>query len=60
VVIETVFSLRGLGQLAWNAISRNDYPVVQAIVLIIALFYIVLTLLADILNAVLDPRLRAR
>ncbi|MGY0555075.1 ABC transporter permease [Vreelandella sp. 2A-K22] len=60
VVIETVFSLRGLGQLAWNAISRNDYPVVQAIVLIIALFYIVLTLLADILNAALDPRLRAR
>ncbi|PCF96851.1 ABC transporter permease [Vreelandella nigrificans] len=60
VVIETVFSLRGLGQLAWNAISRNDYPVVQAIVLIIALFYIVLTLLADILNAILDPRLRAR
>ncbi len=60
VVIETVFSLRGLGQLAWNAISRNDYPVVQAIVLIIALFYIVLTLIADILNAVLDPRLRAR
>lgn len=60
VVIETVFSLRGLGQLAWNAISRNDYPVVQAIVLIIALFYIVLTLLADILNAILDPRLRGR
>ncbi|NGO91290.1 MAG: ABC transporter permease subunit, partial [Halomonas sp.] len=60
VVIETVLSLRGLGQLAWNAISRNDYPVVQAIVLIIALFYIVLTLLADILNAVLDPRLRTR
>ncbi len=60
VVIETVFSLQGLGQLAWNSISRNDYPVVQAVVLIIALFYIVLTLLADILNAVLDPRLRAR
>ncbi|WP_249976195.1 ABC transporter permease [Vreelandella olivaria] len=60
VVIETVFSLRGLGHLAWSAISRNDYPVVQAVVLIIALFYIVLTLLADILNAALDPRLRTR
>ncbi|KFF48939.1 ABC transporter permease [Salinicola sp. DM10] len=60
VVIESVFSLGGLGQLAWDAISRNDYPVVQAVVLIIALFYIVLTLLADIANAALDPRIRTR
>lgn len=60
VVIESVFSLNGLGQLAWDAISRNDYPVVQAVVLIIALFYIVLTLLADIANAALDPRIRTR
>jgi len=60
VVIESVFSLGGLGQLAWDAISRNDYPVVQAVVLIIAIFYIVLTLLADIANAALDPRIRTR
>ncbi|MBJ7538730.1 ABC transporter permease [Marinomonas transparens] len=60
IVIESVFSLKGLGQLAWDAISRNDYPVVQAVVLIIAVFYIVLTLLADVLNAMLDPRLRVR
>jgi ABC-type dipeptide/oligopeptide/nickel transport system permease component len=58
VVIESVFSLQGLGQLAWDSISRNDFPVVQAIVLIIAVFYIGLTFLADILNAALDPRLR--
>lgn len=60
IVIESVFSLKGLGQLAWDAISRNDYPVVQAVVLIIAVFYILLTLLADVLNAMLDPRLRVR
>ncbi|MAM57653.1 MAG: ABC transporter permease [Salinicola sp.] len=60
VVIESVFSLNGLGQLAWDAISRNDYPVVQAVVLIIALFYIVLTLLADVANAALDARIRTR
>lgn len=60
VVIESVFALQGLGQLAWDSISRNDFPVVQAIVLIIAVFYIVLTFLADVLNAALDPRLRAR
>ncbi|QMV13879.1 ABC transporter permease [Vibrio spartinae] len=58
IVIESVFSLRGLGQLAWDSIARNDYPVVQAVVLLIAVFYIVLTFLADLLNAVLDPKLR--
>lgn len=58
IVIESVFSLHGLGQLAWDSIARNDYPVVQAIVLLIAVFYIVLTFLADLLNAMLDPKLR--
>jgi ABC-type dipeptide/oligopeptide/nickel transport system permease component len=60
VVIESVFSMQGLGQLAWEAISRNDYPVVQAVVLIIAVFYIALTFLADVINAMLDPRIRTR
>jgi len=55
-----VYSLQGLGQLAWDAISRNDYPVVQAVVLIIAVFYIALTFLADVINAMLDPRIRTR
>jgi peptide/nickel transport system permease protein len=58
VVIETVFALHGVGFLAWESISKNDFPVVQAVVLILALIYIALTLLADLLNAVLDPRLR--
>jgi len=60
VVIESVYSLQGLGQLAWDSIARNDYPVVQAVVLIIAVFYIGLTFLADVLNAALDPRMRTR
>jgi peptide/nickel transport system permease protein len=51
VVIETVFAMHGLGYLAWESISHNDFPVVQAIVLLISLFYIVLTLLADLLNS---------
>jgi peptide/nickel transport system permease protein len=59
VVIETVFALHGVGFLAWESISKNDFPVVQAVVLVLALIYIALTLLADLLNAVLDPRLRA-
>ena len=58
IVIESVFSLPGIGFLAWESISKNDFPVVQAVVLLLALIYIGLTLAADLLNAVLDPRLR--
>lgn len=58
VVIETVFSLHGVGFLAWQSITRADFPVVQAIVLIIALLYVVLTFVSDLLNALLDPRMR--
>ena len=58
VVIETVFALNGLGYLAWEAILHNDFPVVQAIVLLIACIYIVLTFLADLANGWLDPRIR--
>ncbi|AXV83829.1 ABC transporter permease [Ralstonia solanacearum] len=60
VVIESVYAMQGLGQLAWEAIARNDYPVVQAVVLLISLFYIGLTLLADVINAALDPRIHTR
>ncbi|MGE0715567.1 MAG: ABC transporter permease [Alphaproteobacteria bacterium] len=58
IVIEAVFSLHGVGYLAWESIQRSDLPVIQAIVLMIAMFYVVLTLLADLLNGWLDPRLR--
>jgi len=58
IVIEAVFALHGVGYLAWESISKNDFPVVQAVVLFLAVIYIALTLLADVLNAVLDPRLR--
>jgi peptide/nickel transport system permease protein len=60
IVIESVFSLHGLGYLGWESISRADFQVVQAIVLILASIYILLTLLADMLNAFLDPRIRVR
>lgn len=59
IVIETVFALHGVGFLAWESISKNDFPTVQAIVLLLAMIYTALTLFADLLNAVLDPRLRA-
>ena len=59
IVTETVFALHGVGFLAWESIGKNDFPVVQAVVLVLAVIYIALTLAADILNAVLDPRLRS-
>ena len=58
IVVEAVFSMHGIGHLAWEAIARNDFPVVQAVVLVLAAIYITLTFLADILNALLDPRMR--
>lgn len=59
IVIETVFALHGVGYLAWESIAKNDFPVVQAVVMVLAIIYIGLTILADILNALLDPRLRS-
>ena len=59
IVIETVFALHGVGFLAWEGIGKNDFPVVQGVVLVLAVIYIGLTILADILNAMLDPRLRS-
>lgn len=58
IVIETIFAINGLGYLAWESIQRADLPMMQAIVLVLSLFYILLTLLADLLNAFLDPRIR--
>ena len=58
IVIETIFAINGLGYLAWESIQRGDLPMMQAIVLILACFYILLTYLADMLNAFLDPRIR--
>jgi len=58
IVIETIFSLNGVGKLAWQSIQRSDFEMMQAIVLVVACLYIVLTYLADLLNAYLDPRIR--
>ena len=60
IVIETIFNLKGIGWLSYDALLRSDLPVVQAIVLVFASFYVVLTLLADLLNAYLDPRISVR
>lgn len=59
VVIESVFALPGVGYLGYESITKSDFPVVQAVVLFLSVIFIMLTLLADMMNALLDPRLRA-
>lgn len=58
VVIETVFALDGLGYLAYQSITFKDFPVMQLIVLLLSVLYVLLTLVSDIANAWLDPRIR--
>jgi peptide/nickel transport system permease protein len=58
VVVENVFAWPGLGTLIVQSVSNRDYAVVQAAVLLIAFIVLVLNLLADIANALLDPRIR--
>lgn len=60
IVIESVFALNGMGRLAWESLLRSDLPVVQAIILILSLLYVGLTTAADIINAILDPRIRGQ
>jgi peptide/nickel transport system permease protein len=58
VITETVFALNGLGRLAYESILGADVPTVQMLVFFFALIFIVLSILGDILNAWLDPRMR--
>lgn len=59
VIVETIFSWPGMGRLLFKAISAQDYPVVQGIVLIITVMTVISTTIGDILTGMLDPRIRA-
>ncbi|MEM6430445.1 MAG: ABC transporter permease [Deinococcota bacterium] len=58
VIIEQVFSLPGIGRFALEGINLRDYPVVQGAVLMIALSFIIVNLLVDVLYSLIDPRIR--
>lgn len=58
VVIETVFSLPGMGRLVVQSIQRRDYPVIQGVVLVTAVIQLVVMLLIDVLYVYVDPRVR--
>ncbi|KAB2582152.1 ABC transporter permease [Rhodococcus erythropolis] len=59
VVVETIYSRPGLGRSLLQAVLARDVPVVLGITLVVALAYIVVTLLTDVVDRVVDPRLRA-
>lgn len=57
VVVENVFAIPGIGTLLVGAVASRDYPVVQAVALVLAVFVLVVNLLTDVVHALLDPRL---
>jgi peptide/nickel transport system permease protein len=57
-VIETVFTLPGMGRLLVESIYSRDYPVVQGCLLVIALLYVLINLVVDLLYPIFDPRLK--
>jgi peptide/nickel transport system permease protein len=58
IITETIFSWPGIGQLTVQAIRARDYPLVQGCILTIALTYILVNILTDVLYSVVDPRIR--
>ena len=60
VVTETVFTLNGIGRFVVDAVAHRDYPVVQALVFLIAFGFVIVNLLVDLTYAWLDPRIRYR
>lgn len=60
VVTETVFSYPGIGRLSVGAILSSDYPLAQGCILVLALAFIIINMIVDILYAILDPRVQKR
>ena len=58
VVTETVFAIPGLGRLLVDGVVRRDYPIVQAMLMVVAVSYVFVNLAVDITYAFLDPRIR--
>lgn len=58
VVVEVVFAWPGLGRLVYESVAARDYPLIQGAVLLVAVMFIVVNLIVDVLYAVADPRIR--
>ncbi|MFN7087707.1 MAG: ABC transporter permease [Burkholderiales bacterium] len=60
VVTEQVFNLNGIGKLFVQAVSRGDYTMIQGLVLLVAVFFVLINFVIDLLYGFLDPRIRYR
>jgi ABC-type dipeptide/oligopeptide/nickel transport system permease component len=58
IITETIFAWPGIGRLTVQAISARDYPLLQGCILVIALSYVLVNLLTDVVYAIIDPRVR--
>jgi len=58
IVTETIFSIPGMGRLFFDALQVGDVNVIEAWLIVVAIFVIAFNLLADVLYGVLDPRIR--
>jgi len=58
VVIEIVFSIRGLGRILVGAILDKDYPIVQGVILLVSVIFVMANLVVDVIYTFLDPRIR--
>jgi ABC-type dipeptide/oligopeptide/nickel transport system permease component len=58
VIIETIFTIPGMGRLLIEATTHRDYPMIQAIIVIIAVLILVLNVVMDLVYAWLNPRIR--
>lgn len=57
-IIEQIFALPGIGRLTLDAIQNRDYAIVQGVTLVLAVVFVVISLIVDVLYAVIDPRIR--
>ena len=58
VIVETIFAWPGMGRLAYESVMQRDFPVLQAVVLVIAAMFLFVNLMVDVLYAFVDPRIR--
>lgn len=58
ILTETIFAWPGIGRYIYDAISYRDYPVIQTGILVVALIFVLINFIVDILYAVIDPRIK--
>lgn len=57
-VIETIFTIPGMGQLIVSSVLKRDYPVIQGVIIVVGIIYIMINFVVDMLYGIIDPRIR--